>query len=216
MIRLLRRVVVLAAVLALLGVTVTAFRVWSTARTDARPASDAIVVLGASQFDGTPSRVFAARLRHAAALYEQDVAPRVITVGGSRPGDRFTEAAAGERFLVDAGVPRNRILAVGEGTDTLESLEAYRDVAEDRGWESVVLVTDPWHALRARTMARNLGLDAESSPTRSGPIVISRSTQIRYIGRETAALILYTLTGQSVSGNQPPSGSDEPDDATTQ
>jgi uncharacterized SAM-binding protein YcdF (DUF218 family) len=212
-IRFLRRAVVLLAVLALLGVTVTAFRVWSTARTDARPVSDAVVVLGASQFDGTPSRVFAARLRHAAALYEQGVAPRVITVGGSRPGDRFTEAAAGERFLVAEGVPRERILAVGEGSDTLESLEAYRDVADERGWASAVLVTDPWHALRARTMARDLGLEAESSPTRSGPIVISRGTQVRYIARETAALILYTVTGQSVTGNQPPSG-DEPVDAS--
>lgn len=182
---------------------VTAGRVWWTARQDSRPVSDAIVVLGASQYDGRPSSVFEARLRHAADLFEQGVAPRVITVGGSQPGDRFTEAAAGEEFLVAEGVPRKRVLAVGEGSDTLESLEAYERVAEERGWGSAVLVTDPWHSLRARTMARDLGVAAESSPTRSGPIVQTRATQLRYIARETAALLLYELTGHSQSQSQP-------------
>lgn len=194
-----RLAVVLVLLAALAVVAGTAGRVWWTARQDARPVSDAIVVLGASQYDGTPSDVFAARLRHAADLYEAGVAPRVITVGGSAPGDRFTEAAAGEEFLVELGVPRKRVLAVGEGRDTLESLEAYADVAAERGWGSAVLVTDPWHSLRARTMARDLGLDAYSSPTRSGPIVQTRGTQARYIVRETGALLLYEVTGQSAA-----------------
>jgi uncharacterized SAM-binding protein YcdF (DUF218 family) len=197
-----RLVLTLLVLLPVLVVVGTAGRVWWTARQDSRPASDAIVVLGASQYDGRPSEVFEARLRHAAALYEEGVAPRVITLGGSQPGDRFTEAAAGEEFLVSEGVPRVRVLAVGEGSDTLESLEAYRRVAEERGWGSAVLVTDPWHSLRARTMARDLGLEAQTSPTRSGPIVQTRGTQLRYIARETAALLLYEVTGHSAGQAQ--------------
>jgi uncharacterized SAM-binding protein YcdF (DUF218 family) len=197
-----RLALALVVLLPVLVVGVTAARVWWTARQDSRPVSDAIVVLGASQYDGRPSSVFEARLRHAADLFEQGAAPRVITLGGSQPGDRFTEAAAGEEFLVAEGVPRKRVLAVGEGGDTLESLEAYERVAEKRGWESAVLVTDPWHSLRARTMARDLGVEAESSPTRSGPIVQTRGTQLRYIARETAALLLYELTGHSISQTQ--------------
>jgi uncharacterized SAM-binding protein YcdF (DUF218 family) len=182
---------VLAGLLVLAG---TAASIWWTARQDARPPSDAVVVLGASQFDGRPSSVFKARLQHARALYEDGVAPRVITVGGGRPGDRTTEAESGAAFLRERGV---EVLAVPEGRNTLQSLQAVERVMTERGWHSVVLVTDPWHSLRARTMARDLGLHAETSPTRSGPSVRTRGTQIRYIARETLAYLYYELLGRS-------------------
>ena len=70
----------------------------------------------------------------------------------------------------------------------------------DRGWSSVVLVSDPWHAMRAERMAEDAGLDAESSPTRQGPAVQTRNTQVRYILRETAAYLLYRATGESIAG----------------
>ena len=70
--------------------------------------------------------------------------------------------------------------------------------AETAGWGSALLVSDPWHSLRARTMARDAGLDAWASPTRSGPIVQTRETQARYIVRETGALLFYRLTHASV------------------
>ncbi|WP_234401580.1 YdcF family protein, partial [Thermobifida halotolerans] len=79
--------------------------VWYTARQDERPPSDAIVVLGASQYNGRPSPVFEARLRHAAELYEEGVAPAVVTVGGNQPGDNFTEGGSGARWLGEQGVP---------------------------------------------------------------------------------------------------------------
>ena len=172
----------------------TAGRIWWVARQDARPPSDAIVVLGASQFDGRPSSWFAARLAHALDLYEEDVAARIITVGGNQPGDRFTEASAGRRWLVDRGVDPEVVIALGVGADTLESMRAVDDLYEEERWDSAVLVTDPWHSLRARTMARDLGIDAETSPTRQGPAVRERSTQIRQILRETVALWTYRLT----------------------
>jgi hypothetical protein len=86
-------------VLVLLVLVVTAGRVWWFARQDDRRVSDAIVVLGAAQFDGRPSSVFTARLVHARDLWRDDVAPRIITVGGNRAGDRFTEASAGKVWL---------------------------------------------------------------------------------------------------------------------
>lgn len=173
----------------------TAASIWWVARQDDRPTSDVIVVLGASQFDGRPSAVLTARLEHARTLYEEGVAPRVITVGGGAPGDRFTEAQAGERYLTSHGVDRKRILAVGEGRDTLQSLQALSRTMDERGWRSVVLVTDPWHSLRSRRMASDLGLSAVTSPTRSGPSVRSRETELRYIARETAAYLYYRAFG---------------------
>jgi uncharacterized SAM-binding protein YcdF (DUF218 family) len=192
------RLLVGALVLAALITGGTAFRVWQVARVDDRRAVDAVVVLGAAQYDGEPSSIFSWRLRHAQVLYEQGVAPLIVTTGGSAEGDEFTEAQAGRDYLIGRGVPADAIVAVGAGSDTLRSLEAVAARAEADGWSSALVVSDPWHSLRARTMARDAGLDAWSSPTRSGPAVQTRETQFRYIVRETAALLFYRLTHASV------------------
>ena len=193
--------VVGAAVLALLLlVTSTALAIWWTARQDSRPSSDAIVVLGSAQYNGVPSSIFQARLEHAKSLYAAGVAPVIVTVGGKETGDRFTEAEAGRDYLANAGVPRTSLLAVPTGVDTLESMRAVSSAFQQRGWRSAVLVTDPWHAMRAQRMASDSGMDAVSSPTRQGPAVQTRTTQFRYILRETAAYLLYRATGASVAG----------------
>jgi uncharacterized SAM-binding protein YcdF (DUF218 family) len=176
----------------------TAFRVWQVARIDDRQPVDAVIVLGAAQYDGEPSTIFAWRLRHAEALYEDGLAPRIVTTGGNRAGDAHTEAEAGRRYLIERGVPADAVIAVAEGADTLGSLQAVAARAEQDGWTSALVVSDPWHSLRARTMARDSGLDAWTSPTRSGPVVQTRETQLRYIVRETGALLYYLLTHASV------------------
>lgn len=190
-----RRVLGLLLLSVLLVVGGTATRVWWVARADDRPKSDAIVVLGASQFDGRPSAVFRARLDHAKALYDDGIAPRIVTVGGGKPGDRFTEGEAGARYLREAGV--QEVVAVGFGSDTLQSLQALKKEFDEQGWDSAVLVTDPWHSLRSRRMAQDLGIKATTSPARSGPAVASRSTEIRYVARETAAYLYYRVFHRS-------------------
>jgi uncharacterized SAM-binding protein YcdF (DUF218 family) len=192
------RLVVGALLVGILIVGGTAFRVWQVARVDDRRPVDAVVVLGAAQYDGEPSSIFAARLRHAEALYDEGIAPRIVTTGGGRTGDVYTEAEAGRRYLIGRGVPADDVVAVGEGSDTLGSLQAVAARATQDGWSSALVVSDPWHSLRARTMARDSGLDAWTSPTRSGPVVQTRETQARYIVRETGALLYYRLTHASV------------------
>ena len=188
------RVVVGALLIAAFLVGGTAFRVWYVARADDRRPVDAVVVLGAAQYDGEPSSVLAARLRHAQALYDDGLAPRIVTVGGGRAGDAYTEAEAGRRYLIGRGVPPDAVVAVGEGSDTPGSLRAADARARQDGWDTALVVSDPWHSLRARTMARDSGLQAWTSPTRTGPVVRTRETQARYIVRETAALLYYTIT----------------------
>jgi uncharacterized SAM-binding protein YcdF (DUF218 family) len=172
----------------------TLFRVWQVARVDDRGKADVLVVLGAAQYDGTPSAVLGSRLDHAARLWRDGVAPVIVTVGGRRVGDTYTEAEAGRNYLASYGVPKGVVVPIGEGRDTLESLQAVARRAQAAGWHTAVIVSDPWHSLRARTMADDLGLAAWTSPTRSGPIVQTRSIQARYIVRESAALLDYRLT----------------------
>ncbi|MGW0016866.1 YdcF family protein [Rhodococcus sp. NPDC003382] len=189
-----RRIVVGVILAAIAVVAGTAVRVWQVARIDDWSHADAIVVLGAAQYSGTPSSVFEARLEQAVQLYENGVSDTVVTVGGKQEGDLYTEAAAGKNYLMSRGVPGEAILAVEEGTDTLLSVEAVSREMHERGMSSAVLVSDPWHSLRTRTMARDAGLEAWTAPTRTGPAVFTRESQIHGIARETGALVWYQLT----------------------
>lgn len=189
--RLATKAVSAVVALTVLVSVLTAGRVWWEARQDDRRVSDAIVVLGAAQFDGRPSSVFTARLVHARNLWRDDVAPRIITVGGNQQGDRFTEAAAGRQWLLDHGVPAGRVVAVPTGGDTLSSVTAVQERMVRRRWSTAVIVTDPWHALRTASMATDRGIDAVLSPTRRGPAVRTRETEARYIARETLAYLYW-------------------------
>ncbi|RRO19447.1 YdcF family protein [Saccharopolyspora rhizosphaerae] len=183
-----------ALLVTILVVGGTAIRVWQVARADDRQPVDIAVVLGAAQYHGKPSDILEARLEQALGLYEDGLADHIVTVGGRKAGDAYTEAQAGKKWLVDNGVPRDKIVEVDVGTDTLGSMQAVSDLAEQRRWDSALIVSDPWHSLRARTMANDMGLEAWASPARSGPVVQTREIQMKYIVRETGALLYYRLT----------------------
>jgi len=157
---------VLAAVLIFVAYyLVTLIQVVAAGRSDdARPA-DAIVVLGAAQYDGRPSPQLAARLDHVADLWHDGIAPWVVVTGGNQPGDRFTEAEASQRYLVDRGIPDEAVLAEDGGADTYESLESVAELLAERGLDEVVLVTDPYHSYRSKLTAEQVGLTVHLSPT---------------------------------------------------
>ena len=157
--------------------------------------ADAIVVLGAAQYDGDPSPVFAGRLDHAALLYEQGRAATVLVLGAGQPGDRFTEAEAGRSYLMDHGVPAEAIIPVPEGHTTFESLEAAAPVLRDAGMDSAFLVSDPWHNARVERMAGDLGIDGHASATWHSAAV-SQDTRLEGYVRETFAYLYYRVFGQ--------------------
>jgi uncharacterized SAM-binding protein YcdF (DUF218 family) len=147
----------------------TLWFVYRTGDTDQARPVDAIVVMGAAQYDGRPSPQLAARLDHVVELWRRDLADIVVTTGGNRPGDRFTEAQASADYLVAHGVPRDAIVEVG-GSTSYGSLVAARDAVVGLGRRSVLLVSDPYHSLRIRLVAQELGLTAYVSPTRTSPV----------------------------------------------
>lgn len=189
-----RRLLLLVGALAVLLVLVTAGRVWQAGRTDGARRADVIVVLGAAQYDGRPQGYLAARLDHALRLYDDRLAPTVLTVGGKRPGDRFTEAEAGRDYLLHREVPSSAVVPVGVGNDTLVSLQAAAALMRERGWTSAVVVTDPWHELRSTTMLADAGRGAiavHGSAVTDGPSLAGRGVELRYVARETAAYLAY-------------------------
>ncbi|HZB78961.1 MAG TPA: YdcF family protein, partial [Actinomycetota bacterium] len=157
--------------------------------------ADAIVVLGAAQYDGDPSPVFAGRLDHAALLYEQGRAPRILVLGGGQPGDRTTEAEAGRAYLIGKGVPEDAILSVPKGHTTFESLRAAAPVMRDAGLGSAFLVSDPWHNARVERMARDLGIDGHASATWQSAATSQETRGEGYL-RETFAYLYYRVVGR--------------------
>lgn len=162
-------------------------------RTDEAAPVDAIVVLGAAQYDGRPSPQLQARLDHVVTLWNEGLAPFVVVTGGKQPGDRFTEAEASRRYLVDRGVPDSAILAEDTSHNTYESLEAAADVLAARGLVRVLLVTDPFHTARSELIAREVGLDARSSPTPTS--VVQGWSSVRAHLKEAGGVSIGRLIG---------------------
>lgn len=155
---------------ALLGYGTLLWAVIAAGREDQRRPAEAIVVMGAAQYNGKPSPVLRARLDHAADLYRARLAPRILVLGGRAEGDRESEALVGARYLVEKGVPDSGAVAISEGRSTATSMAGLALWGRDRGLHTVLLVSDPFHALRLRIEARQAGLEGLTSPTRTSPI----------------------------------------------
>jgi uncharacterized SAM-binding protein YcdF (DUF218 family) len=176
----------------------TGFAVWRAAHTDDASRLDrvdAILVLGAAQYGGEPSPVFAGRLEHAALLYRQDRADAVLVLGGKQPGDLTTEGESGRDYLIEQGVPAEDVHAIPSGRTTLESLRAARAFMRERGLESAFLVSDPWHNLRMKRMAADLGIEAYASATWQSGARTESSRMAGYV-RETFAYLYYRVFGR--------------------
>jgi uncharacterized SAM-binding protein YcdF (DUF218 family) len=186
----------LVLVLAYFAVT-TALVAWWMGK-DERPRVDAIVVLGAAQYDGRPSAIYEARLEHAVELWRGQVAPVLVFTGGKEPGDRFTEGGSGARWATDRGVPEEAVLTEERSRTTYQNLAGAEQLLERRnpgGRHRVVVVSDPFHMFRAVRQAADLGMDAYPSPTRTSPLSASRLKLTELVLREDLAIAGYLLGG---------------------
>jgi uncharacterized SAM-binding protein YcdF (DUF218 family) len=168
------RIAALIAGVAVLYVALTTFEVWRVGRDTTSARFDAIVVMGAAQYDGRPSPQLAARLDHVVELWNLGVAPRVVVTGGNQPGDRFTEASASKDYLVERGVPAAAIAEESQSRSTWEAFANLRLLVDDSTIdvddEAIVIVTDPFHSLRSRLIAEENGFAATTSATSTSPV----------------------------------------------
>jgi uncharacterized SAM-binding protein YcdF (DUF218 family) len=170
----------------------TFFQVWSTShRRDGAPA-EAIIVMGAAQYNGEPSPVLRARLQQALDLYNRKLAPLIVVTGGRQPGDRYTEATTGYDWLRARGVPDSAILKEVNGGSSWEELKAAARFLHERGIDRVLLVSDSYHSLRLLQIAGEVHLHAEVSPTTDR---LPAGTQAKYLLRETAAVAVGRIVG---------------------
>ena len=152
----------------------------AAARDQARTA-DAIVVLGAAQYNGRPSPVFRARLDHAAALSQRGFAPVVLVTGGVGTGDTLSESDVGRRYLVKEGLPETAVAALPAGSSTSSSLGGVARWFDGRDSRRVLLVSDGFHMLRLQILSTRLGLVPFTSPAPNSPIRSSPRRNASYL-----------------------------------
>jgi uncharacterized SAM-binding protein YcdF (DUF218 family) len=175
------------------GVAILCVAIWASfviaivdaGRRDEAGTADAIIVLGAAQYEGRPSPVLKARLDHAASLWNRGLAPRMIVTGGRGVGDTTSEAAVGMRYLVQRGIPADSISMDTEGLTTSESMVAVRRLLGTKSHPSVLIVSDPFHMLRLAILSRRLHMIPLLSPTRTSPISTRAAQQFKYVMAES-------------------------------
>jgi uncharacterized SAM-binding protein YcdF (DUF218 family) len=169
-----------------LYLAVTFVQVWWASRQDGAEPAQAIVVLGAAQYNGEPSPVYEARLDHAADLYDEGMADVIVTTGGRLEGDTTDEANVGAEYLMGQGVPESALRLEVDGRNSWESLAASARFLQDEGIDDVILVSDPYHSFRLSQIAGEIGLEAHVSPTDSSPQ--STVSELKSMARETVAV----------------------------
>jgi uncharacterized SAM-binding protein YcdF (DUF218 family) len=167
--------------------------VWRVSRLDQRRAADAIVVLGAAQYNGRPSPVLKARLDHAVELFREGLAPAIVVTGGIGPGDRMSEATVGHRYLRSLAVPDSAIIVRPDGRTTDESMRSVADWMHERDLARALLVSDPFHMARLQIEAHRADLTAFTSPTRTSPITPGSRIEFGYLALEALKLPVTAL-----------------------
>jgi uncharacterized SAM-binding protein YcdF (DUF218 family) len=187
--------VALVLLIVVIMIGASAITVWRSAHTDDASRverADIIIVLGAAQYNGTPSPVFQGRLDHGILLFQQGRADRVMVVGGKAPGDSTTEAQAGRDYLVSKGIPASSALAEPVGRTTYESLVGAARYMRQHGMKSAFLVSDPWHNARIKRMASDLGIQGYASATWTSAATSEQTRSTGYL-RETLAYLYYRV-----------------------
>ena len=189
------RLTLLAIAGILIAAAYTSYRIWEQGGRDERRPADAIVVMGAAQYNGVPSALFESRLRHAIDRAPEGIAPILVVTGGKQEGDRTTEAAAAREYAIRNGVPAPAILSEDQGRNTIESIRSVGRLFREHDLARAVFVSDPSHMLRVLRIARDEGIDAYGSPTPSGPNHDRVWARLDAMAHELAALGLYFVSG---------------------
>ena len=189
------RLVILGFVGVVLVGSYATYRIWAQGQVDDQRPADAIVVMGAAQYDGRPSPIFAARIDHAVSLFRAGVAPTLVVTGGKADGDRTTEAASARDYAIARGVPSDAIVVEDQSRTTQQSIRMVSTLLRDKGLSQAVFVSDRPHMLRVLRMAHDDGIMAWGSPTATSPIENDTAGRLDATVHELGALVAYFLAG---------------------
>jgi uncharacterized SAM-binding protein YcdF (DUF218 family) len=176
------RLLIVAVVAVILFMASTALQIVSSASQQQTHPADAIVVFGAAEYNGRPSPVLGARLKHAFDLYELHLAPVIITTGGAADDPKYSEGGVGEVHLHKLGVPESALIAETQSSNTAESARRVAVIMHANGLHSCIAVSDAYHVFRIRKLLEHEGI---------GPVYIAPRPDSRphsAVQRATAVL----------------------------
>ncbi|KEF38493.1 hypothetical protein M670_02119 [Schinkia azotoformans MEV2011] len=187
------RLVSVVLVFTFIFIAYSAFSIWSFSGKAQFVKTDAAVVLGAAAWDEQPSPVLRERINHAIWLYENGFVEKIIFTGGKKPGDSLAESEVAKNYALKNNVKAEDILIETKSTITEENLEFAYDIADRNNLHSFTIVSDPLHMKRAMLMAKNIGMEAYSSPTQSSAYK-SFNSKIPFFFRELFFYIGYIVS----------------------
>lgn len=179
-----------AAVLTLICIISVGISISSYAKTDETQKADAAIILGAAVEDGAPTPVFRERINHGISLYQNGYVEYLIFTGGIGDGDSISEAQAGKNYAISMGIPESAILIEEESHITEENLENAKALMEQYDLQTALIVSDPLHMKRAMLMAKDYGITAYASPTKT-TMYQSAKTKLPFLAREVFMYIGY-------------------------
>jgi uncharacterized SAM-binding protein YcdF (DUF218 family) len=141
-----------------------AYRIVRASRGDALRKADAIVVFGAAEYAGRPSPVWKARLDHSYDLFQQGLAPVIITTGGAGLDPVYTEGGVGRDYLLKEGVPDVNLIAETQGNDTAESADRVSTIMHTNHMKTALVVSDAYHIFRIKRLMATEGIEAFGAP----------------------------------------------------
>jgi uncharacterized SAM-binding protein YcdF (DUF218 family) len=155
-------------------------------------SADAIVVFGAAEYSGRPSPVYRARLDHAFDLFQQGVAPAVITTGGAAADPSYSEGGVGHDYLMHRGIPDSNLIAETQGSDTAQSAERVAVIMRTNHMHSCIAVSDAYHVFRIRKLLEHEGMQVYvSSRPDSRPHSLWQRAEA--VLREAASYVVWRL-----------------------
>jgi uncharacterized SAM-binding protein YcdF (DUF218 family) len=182
--------IVLAFVVFLIYVSCNIIAIFSYSNQYEDEKCDVAIVLGAAASDDGVSEVYKQRLNHAIKLFQNHCVEKIIVTGGKGDGNNFSDAFIARNYLVSQGIPEEIIILEEQSTITQENLENSKKIMDEDGYKTALVVSDPLHMKRAMLLAKDIGINAYSSPTQSSAYK-SLKTQIPFVARETFFYIGY-------------------------
>ena len=181
-----------AAVLAaaVLYTALQAVSIWRYGAVDETRPADVAIVLGAGTFNGVVSPVYRERINHGVWLYQNGYVKKLILTGGYGAGSTVSDAAAAGQYAISMGMPEADILLEERSAITQENLQYARELMEEAGDETALVVSDPLHMKRAMLLAKDAGIEAYASPTPTSRYR-SLKTKAKFLAREVFYYIGY-------------------------
>jgi uncharacterized SAM-binding protein YcdF (DUF218 family) len=144
-------------------------------------------------YSGRPSPVLRARLDHAFNLFQQGIAPVVITTGGAAFDPSFSEGGVSRDYLMHRGIPERSLIAETQGSDTAQSAVRVAVIMRTNGLHSCVAVSDAYHVFRIKRLLEHEGVAPVYVAPRPGSRPRGVGQRMYAVLREACSYLLWKL-----------------------